>query len=102
MNKIEKYILLTNKARFLRKNQKLAEARACMDKVLELDKTYRVEDLVADFDSIGYKVNIKKLTEELLRAKEIYEQDGWKFDNTAIGSFLLSEFADAYEERRGR
>lgn len=101
INKIEKYIRLDKKAKDLRKEHKIAEAYPYRKQIEELDKTYTMEDLVADFDSIGWKVDIEAVTKELIRAKKIYEKNNRKFDNFAIGVLLLGNFADAYAERRG-
>ena len=102
MNKIEKYISLDKKAKSLRKEHKIAEAYPYRKQIEELDKTYTMEDLVADFDSIGWKVDIEGVTKQLLRAKKIYEKNNRKFDKFAIGVLLLGKFADAYAERRGK
>ena len=90
MNKIENYICLTKKANALIKQHNLQDA-----------VHYR-EDLVSNFDSIGWKVDIEGVTKELLRAKKIYKENGRKFNEFSIGELLLGNFADAYAERRGR
>lgn len=100
-NKIEKYIRLAKKAKTLLRKRRISEAMPYIDKGVEIAKNYRVEDLVREFDSIGYKVNINELTKRLLGQKKRYEVNGREFNNEAIGQFLLYTFAPEYAERRG-
>lgn len=102
MNKIENYICLTKKAKALIKQHNLQDAVHYREKATEIAKNYTLEDLVSNFDSIGWKVDIEGVTKELLRAKKIYKQNGRKFNEFSIGELLLGNFADAYAERRGR
>lgn len=102
MNKIEKYICLTKKANALIKQHNLQDAVHYREMATQIAKNYTLEDLVSDFDSIGWKVDIEGVTKELLRAKKIYKENGRKFNEFLIGELLLGNFADAYAERRGR
>lgn len=102
MTKIENYICLTKKANTLIKQHNLQDAIHYRERATEIAKNYTLEDLVSDFDSIGWKVDIEGVTKELLRAKKIYKENGRKFNELSIGELLLGNFADAYAERRGR
>ena len=103
MNKIEKYIRLTKKFnRLVKENNDLVKAFQYSLQASRIAQSYSVEDLVSDFDSIGYKVDVDGVNKALLQAKETYKENGMKFDSMAIGSLLLDKFADAYAERRGR
>lgn len=101
MNKIEKYIRLAKKAHKLLRERRISEAMPYIAKGSEIAKNYRVEDLVREFDSIGYKVNINELTKRILGQKKRYEVNGRDFNDEAIGQFLLYTFAPEYAERRG-
>lgn len=102
MNKIEKYIRLCDKVHTMIEKQEFNKAFPFINEINEIAGSYRVEDLVSDFDSIGYKVDIKKLTERLLKAKKTYKENGRTFDDTAIGNILLMNFAKEYEKRRSK
>ena len=102
MNKIEKYIRLAKKAHTLLRKRRISEAMPYIDKGAEIAKNYRVEDLVREFASIGYKVDINGLTKLILGQKKRYEVNGREFNDEAIGQFLLFTFAPEYEERRGK
>lgn len=103
MNKIEKYIRLCDKVHtMIDQKQEIDKAFPFINEINEIAGSYRVEDLVSDFDSIGYKVDIKKLIERLLKAKKTYKENGRKFDDTVIGSILLMNFANEYEKRRSK
>ena len=102
MNKIEKYIRLSKKAHTLLRKRRISEAMPYIDRIAEIAKNYRVEDLVREFYSIGYKVKINELTKRLLGQKKRYEVNGREFNDEAIGKFLLYTYVPEYEKRRGK
>lgn len=102
MNMIEKYISLCKKAYPLIEKRQLKEVSPLLNEMREIEKSYGIENLVADFDSIGYTIDIKGVVNGLLQAKKEYKSYGLKFGKQEIGAILLEKFADAYEQRRSK
>lgn len=103
MNKIEKYISLCDKVHtMIDQKQEIDKVLPLVNETNEIANSYRVEDLVSDFDSIGYKVDIKKLTEKLIEVKKYWKDNNIEFTTENIGYLLLRDFSREYEKRRGK
>lgn len=99
MNKIEKYISLGNKIKPMFDKREFGKALPLVNEMNEIIASYKVEDLVSDFESIGYKVDIEDVTKMLLEIKKIDKENGIEFNNEEIGRWLLIKYAKEYENR---
>lgn len=99
MNKIEKYISLCNKIKPMFDKQEFDKALLLVNEMDEIIASYKVEDLVSDFESIGYKVYIDDVTKMLLEIKKNDKENGIEFDDKEIGRWLLIKYAKEYESR---
>ena len=99
MNKIEKYISLDNKIKQMFDKQEFGKAIPFVNEMNEIIASYKVEDLVSDFESIGYKVYIDDVTKMLLEIKKNDKENGIKFNDEEIGRWLLIKYAKEYENR---